>query len=295
MDLLKCARAPQVGAVRLVLLPILFLSLFCSLALLVAIVAMRGEGQSQAAAGEAESEAESGPGNTLGRPEENTDITSVTAAPGDCIIFRNHKRCYPTFIERVVQVARNLGTDPNFLMMIMSLESGFDPARPNGMHCIGLIQFCPKTQRALHVTFEELAGMNAVTQMRWVEAYYHKSNADRRDPMRSPGDAYMVNFVPAYRHYSMGAAFGRAPVGISCKEVKQQCRRYHPQCIYCWNPGFDHEPHDGTITKVKVFRVANKRYNEGLATCGRGRRGSSRSQPIALKEECVGASPTAIF
>src|SRR5205085_3198990 len=57
------------------------------------------------------------------------------------------------FKDKVVQIASDLGTNPNFLMAVMSFESGgtFSPSIKNaaGSGAVGLIQFMPPTAKGL--------------------------------------------------------------------------------------------------------------------------------------------------
>src|ERR1051325_8702175 len=80
------------------------------------------------------------------------------------------------FRQKVIQIAANLQIDPNFLMAIMSFESGasFSPSKQNaaGSGAVGLIQFMPKTAKNLGTSTQELAGMTAVRQLDFVELYF---------------------------------------------------------------------------------------------------------------------------
>ncbi len=251
MDLLKLNRAPvsQVGAVRLVLLPISFLSLFCALALLTSVIGMRGERQRQAEAGGAESEADFGPGNTPGPIEENTE---VVFGPHECIIFASSKGAYPAFIQEVLRAAAHLHTNPNFLMAIMCLETGctFSPSIPNqaGSGAVGLIQFMPRTAANLGTSTAQLARLSAAQQVFWVEKYFIAVGGCC-GRIRSVEDAYCTTFYPR-------AITWPNSVNIFC----------HPQKGYTQNRGFDHD-HDGCISKGEVTSTARARYDQGIRRC----------------------------
>jgi soluble lytic murein transglycosylase-like protein len=77
------------------------------------------------------------------------------------------------FRQKVIQIAANLLIDPNFLMAIMSFESGasFSPSQLNaaGSHAIGLIQFMPSTAKKLGTSTQELGAMTPVRQLDFVE------------------------------------------------------------------------------------------------------------------------------
>ena len=66
-----------------------------------------------------------------------------------------------TFKQKLVQIAADLGTNPNFLMAVMSFESGetFSPSIKNaaGSGAVGLIQFMPATAKQLGTSTQALA------------------------------------------------------------------------------------------------------------------------------------------
>jgi peptidoglycan hydrolase-like protein with peptidoglycan-binding domain len=100
------------------------------------------------------------------------------------------------FRQKVIQIATNLEIDPNFLMAIMSFESGasFSPAKKNaaGSGAIGLIQFMPSTAKALGTTTAQLAAMTAVRQLDFVEKYFMPF----KGRLKTIEDAYMAVLFP---------------------------------------------------------------------------------------------------
>lgn len=82
----------------------------------------------------------------------------------------------PEFIAGVGAMAERLGTQPEYLLAVMSFETGgsFDPAQRNnaGGSATGLIQFLPSTASGLGTSTAELASMSAVEQLQYVEAYF---------------------------------------------------------------------------------------------------------------------------
>lgn len=86
------------------------------------------------------------------------------------------------FIAEVEAMAERLGTQPEYLMAVMSFESGgsFSPGVPNaaGSGATGLIQFMPNTAQELGTSTEALARMSAVDQLEYVERYFN----NRSDP-----------------------------------------------------------------------------------------------------------------
>jgi murein DD-endopeptidase MepM/ murein hydrolase activator NlpD len=88
------------------------------------------------------------------------------------------------FISEVEAMAERLGTQPEYLMAVMSFETGgsFSPAQRNnaGGSATGLIQFMPGTASELGTTTGALARMTPVEQLRYVEQYFN-NRSDRGD------------------------------------------------------------------------------------------------------------------
>lgn len=78
------------------------------------------------------------------------------------------------FINGVENMAQRLGTRPEYLMAVMSFETGgtFNPGIRNGIGATGLIQFLPSTARGLGTTTDQLAQMSSTEQLRYVEKYF---------------------------------------------------------------------------------------------------------------------------
>lgn len=88
------------------------------------------------------------------------------------------------FISEVEAMAERLGTQPEYLMAVMSFETGgsFSPAQRNnaGGSATGLIQFMPGTATELGTSTAALARMTPVEQLRYVEQYFN-NRSDRGD------------------------------------------------------------------------------------------------------------------
>src|SRR3546814_642119 len=82
----------------------------------------------------------------------------------------------PEFINEVEAMAARLGTKPEYLMAVMSFETGasFSPAQANnaGSGATGLIQFMPNTAAGLGTSTAALAQMSSVEQLQYVEQYF---------------------------------------------------------------------------------------------------------------------------
>lgn len=101
-------------------------------------------------------------------------------------------------IDKVKEVAENLGIDPNWLMMIINVESKgtFDPSiKSKNSSATGLIQFMASTAEDLGTTTDKLSKMSFTEQMDWVERYYRRTGV--MDKVRSANDLYLATFYPA--------------------------------------------------------------------------------------------------
>lgn len=99
------------------------------------------------------------------------------------------------FKEKVIQIAANLETDPNFLMAIMSFETGhtFSPKKKNPVSgATGLIQFMPRTAQGLGTSIAALVRMTAVEQLDVVEKHFRPF----KGRMSTLEDAYMAVLFP---------------------------------------------------------------------------------------------------
>lgn len=91
---------------------------------------------------------------------------------------KNNRFVTAEFLNGVEKMAQRLGTRPEYILAVMSFETGgtFDPAKRNGIGATGLIQFLPSTASALGTSTVELARMTSVEQLRLVEKYFDQPN-----------------------------------------------------------------------------------------------------------------------
>lgn len=91
---------------------------------------------------------------------------------------RNNRFVTAEFISGVEAMAGRLGTRPEYLLAVMSFETGgsFNPGIRNRIGATGLIQFLPSTARGLGTTTDALARMSAVEQLQYVEKYFDQPN-----------------------------------------------------------------------------------------------------------------------
>lgn len=108
------------------------------------------------------------------------------------MIFEN--KVSVQFVLKVKAIAKRLGVKEDWLMAVMWSESRLNPAacNPSG-GATGLIQFMPATAKYLGTSCDELARMDAVTQLDYVEKFF-RPYANR---CKSFPELYLACFFPA--------------------------------------------------------------------------------------------------
>ncbi|MDR0694936.1 MAG: transglycosylase SLT domain-containing protein [Prevotellaceae bacterium] len=105
-----------------------------------------------------------------------------------------HPSTRAAFVEKVKNISQKLGIDPDWLMGVMWQESRLRPNAKNSISgATGLIQFMPNTAQSLGTTTQQLAAMDAVTQLDYVYKYYTPYSGQ----IHSFADTYFVTFFPA--------------------------------------------------------------------------------------------------
>ncbi len=106
-----------------------------------------------------------------------------------------------SFYNKVVEVAKRVGCDPNDLMAVMNAESGINPAAVNkNGGATGLIQFMPATAQGLGTTTEKIKQMSAEEQLVYVEKYLKQTKAAAgigENEKIGAGTLYSLIFLPA--------------------------------------------------------------------------------------------------
>ncbi len=105
-----------------------------------------------------------------------------------------------SFIDKVIDIARRLDVDPNWIMSAIDFESGhtFSASVTNKIGCVGLIQFCPdagqtyKTIAGERIELSALASMTNVEQLEWVYKYLNQY----KSKLISFADLYLAIFYP---------------------------------------------------------------------------------------------------
>lgn len=100
------------------------------------------------------------------------------------------------FAQKVKAIASRLKTQADWLMLVMHFETAgtFSPSIQNPhTGATGLIQFMPSTASGLGTSTAALAGMDSLSQLDYVEAYF-KPYRGRLDSLE---DTYLAVFYPA--------------------------------------------------------------------------------------------------
>lgn len=101
--------------------------------------------------------------------------------------------------ERVLAVALNMGSHPNWLMAVMMSESGGNPQIWNGKVAVGLIQFTRPACDTIGTTQSYLANLSVYEQLFWVNKYYQVSWVfGGKKKVQRLSDVYVATFAPAY-------------------------------------------------------------------------------------------------
>lgn len=178
-------------------------------------------------------------------------------------------RVSQAFKDKVQVIAADIGVNPNFMMAVMSFESGgtFSPSVRNAASkAVGLIQFMPTTATSLGTTSQALSQMSAEEQLDFVAKYFKPF----KGRLKTLEDTYMAVLFPS--------AVGKGSDHVLFKKPSVQYRQ---------NSGLDINK-DGQIT---VGEAADKvRARLGAASVGTGetlRRGSTGPEVERLQEELI--------
>ncbi|MGY0652726.1 LysM peptidoglycan-binding domain-containing protein [Luteimonas sp. A537] len=100
----------------------------------------------------------------------------------DIMGVRGSPHVTQAFIDKVEAIAARIGTKPEYLMAVMSFESGqsFRPDVVNPLSgATGLIQFIPPTAQGLGTSTYALSQMSAIEQLDYVEKYFGTYKGER--------------------------------------------------------------------------------------------------------------------
>lgn len=170
--------------------------------------------------------------------------------------------------KKVVEVAKNLEVDPNWLMTVMALETAktFSPAIDNGIGYVGLIQFGKDAAETVGTTQERLVKMSFIEQM----DYVHKHLMPKKEKYKTLTDLYLAVLYPkacghgSERDYVVlhGAAYRNNPLFFKekgeweYKIIEKSGRKIKKK--------IPTDP-DGNTYVWEVTMVAQQLYTEGLS------------------------------
>ena len=195
-------------------------------------------------------------------PNDNNGAFILVNVPGS-------DRVTDAFKEKVIKIASELGINPNFLMAVMSFETGetFSPSVRNPQSgAVGLIQFMSDTAKGLGTTQQALAEMAAEDQLDFVAKHFKRF----KGKLKTIEDTYMAVLFPV--------AVGKGAAHVLFTK---------PSKRYSQNSGLDIN-RDGRVT---VGEAADKvRAKLGAADAGAGltlRPGAEGPEVQRLQEELV--------
>jgi len=152
-------------------------------------------------------------------------------------------RVSAAFKVKLIEIAENIGVDPNYLISAMAFETGetFSPSIKNRNGATGLIQFLPDTAVELGTNTADLAAMTAEDQMDYVEKYF----SPYKNRLETIEDVYMAILWPA--------AIGKANSWVLFSK---------PSAQYDRNSGLDTNK-DGAVTKEEAAAMVKAKLIKG--------------------------------
>jgi hypothetical protein len=147
------------------------------------------------------------------------------------------------FKAKLIEIAQNIGVDPNYLISAMAFETGetFSPSIKNPNGATGLIQFVPDTATGLGTSTADLAAMTAIEQMDYVEKYF----LPYKNVLQTIEDVYMAILWPA--------AIGKTNSWVLFSK---------PSAQYDRNSGLDADK-DGHVTKAEAAAMVKGKLIKG--------------------------------
>lgn len=173
----------------------------------------------------------------------------------ETVIYNFHglNRTSRRFRKGIVDVARNLHTDPNFLLAVMQKESGFraDAHNPNG-GASGLIQWMPSTLAQYGLTGAQMRALKDYEQLPYVYRFF----SHYKKHLTSAGNVYMCTFLPLYVTKGDSFVLGR-------------------------KNDLDGLPHGQTYHTIYIYNSVFDRTGKGYFDCGDVRRSAEDTLWVA--------------
>lgn len=164
------------------------------------------------------------------------------------------------FMDKINDIASDLGVLNIWLLSIMNHESGMNPQakNPNPPYPVGLIQFVPSTATYLGTTTEALYQMTAIQQLDYVYKYF----LPYKNQLNSLTDVALVTFYPVAVDKEWDWVFPQSVIeanrglfihGTTKRAYSEYvCEKLaRPYGIFC-----DSVPLIGSYEKKKVYLIA---------------------------------------
>jgi uncharacterized protein (TIGR02594 family) len=182
------------------------------------------------------------PGTAAGDASATSGSTSASGGSFDVNRIdnvRNNPNVTPSFLKEVNAMAQRLGTRPEYLLAVMSFESGLRPDAVNKQSgATGLIQFIQPTAKGLGTSTTALRGMSAEQQLKYVEKYL----APFKGKLGTLEGVYTAVLSGSPRPDPNTTLFSRGTLA------------------YSQNSGLDAN-HDGRITSAEATNAVRSRIN----------------------------------
>jgi hypothetical protein len=159
------------------------------------------------------------------------------------------------FENKVIQISRALGINPNWLMIVMQSESGLNPRAYNPIppYPVGLIQFAQQTAFGLGTSPQALLNMSRLEQLDYVYKYFRP----KAGKFKNIYDLYLYNFLPSSVGYADSHIIGSEISPSYALSVAQS------------NPPFNLNK-DGKITIGEFKYFIKNRYGKYINQGGSG-------------------------
>ena len=150
------------------------------------------------------------------------------------------------FINKIIDICKKLGIEPNWLMFVIYKESRFNPHAVNKeTKATGLIQFMPNTAIYLGTTVDNIYNMNEIEQLDYVYKYLKTYKTKLTDAF----SVYSAIFFPRMLYKDDDYVLDLKEVNISPEQISKQ------------NKTFDLN-NDNKITKKEFREWFNKEYKK---------------------------------
>lgn len=132
--------------------------------------------------------------------QENFSNETVPSLPFSSVIKDDKEK----FLKKLTYISKQLGVKPEWFMLVIQQESGFNPQAVNSNGgATGLIQFMPRTIKEYEIdgkslSTDDLMKMSALDQLDIVYSYYKQGmKIAGLQKIEKPGDFFAITFWPA--------------------------------------------------------------------------------------------------